>query len=222
MAYGNLSPYALVVVAALLSLFGTECRAQEQRQDHSCTADAAGAFAFPKGDDGHNFNTGWGLQAGGGFAVWRSQRPTGFRVYITANFMYEKFAATAAALRVAKMNNPALANATSAHGGFPAVTLDPTVRYALKRQFDVYGSGGFGWLRRGIGFNGVNPQTLIGSNGPSLDRLASNSGVFDLGGGINFRFIRSGLMLFAEVRVYRGVAINSASTLVPISAGIRW
>jgi hypothetical protein len=148
----------------------------------------------------------------------------GFSYYLTANFMYEKFRATAAALALAKASNPIqLAKATSAHAGFSAVTIDPSVRYAVNRRFSIYGVGGFGWFRRGVGFNGANPATLIQSNGIALDRLASNSGAFDLGGGANFGITKNGgLMLFAEVRVYRGLAINSGSTLVPISAGIRW
>jgi hypothetical protein len=225
MAYEKTSRRSVVAVAALLLLLAIDCRAQEPSQDHSCTVDAAGAFAFPAGKDGHNFDTGWGLQAGGGFAVSRNAGSgRGNSYYITGNFMYNKFKATAAALELAKTANPTqLANATSAHGAFSAVTLDPVVRHAFDRRLSVYGSGGFGWLRRGVGFNGANPATLLQSNGFTLDRLHSNSGVFDLGGGANFGLSKNGgLMLFAEARVYRGLAINSGSTLVPISVGVRW
>jgi hypothetical protein len=232
MAYQKLSSCALVAVAALLLFFGIDGSAQESSDnqqpphDHSCTVDAAGAFALPKGKDEQNFDKlGWGLQAGGGFAVTRSDEPDrGNSWYITGNFMYEKFKANAAALLAAeKANHTQLANATAAHGGFTTVTLDPTFRHAFSRRFGFYGSGGFGWLRRGIGFNGANPATLLLSGSISLDRLASNSGVFDLGGGTNFgpRKI-GGFMLFAEARVYRGLAINNASTLVPLSLGLRW
>jgi hypothetical protein len=215
---------AILVLAALPSILAIDCRAQD-RLDHSCTVDAAGSFVLPKGDDGRNFDAvGWGVRAGGGFAVWRSTSHRGLGVYIAANFMYERSKATGEALAQAKTtNSKQLANATSAHGAFTAVTIDPTVRYAFTRRFGVYASGGFGWLRRGIGFNSANPGTLLNPNGASLDRQASNSGVFDFGAGVNFRPRKShGFAIFAECRVYRGVAINSTSALVPISAGIRW
>jgi len=221
-------PYrcAAVAVAMLMSLMAIHCLAQEPLRDHSCTVDAAGVFALPHGKDGQNFDKlGWGVQAGGGFAVVRNDNPDhGNSWYITGNFIYEKFKANAAALNAAKAANPTqLANTTSAHGGFTTVTLDPTFRRAFSRQYGMYMSGGFGWLRRGIGFNGASPGTLLQSGSISLDRLASNSGVFDLGGGMEFGPQKmSGFMLFAEARVYHGVAINNASTLVPISVGIRW
>ena len=144
--------------------------------------------------------------------------------FITANFMYEKFSATAAALLTAQKLNPTqLANATSAHGNFSAVTLDPTVRHPFNRRFSLYALGGFGWFRRGVGFNGANPATLIQSNGATLDRLAASSGVFDIGGGANIGLSKNGgIMLFAEARIYRGLAINSGTTLVPLSFGVRW
>lgn len=225
MAYRNTFRWAVVAVPALLLFLAVDCDAQEPEQDHSCTIDAAGAFAIPAGQDGRNFDDGWGFQAGGGFAVSRQAEPDrGNRYYITANFMYEKFRATAATLEAAKNSNPMqLANAVSAHGAFSTVTLDPTVRYAFNRRFSVYGLGGFGWLRRGVGFNGANPATLLQSNGVSLDRLASNSGVFDFGGGVNFGLSKNGgLMLLAEARMYRGLAVNGGTTLVPLSLGIRW
>jgi hypothetical protein len=156
--------------------------------------------------------------------VRQAEPDRGNSFFITANFMYQKFGATAAALTLAKMANPKeLANATSAHGAFSAITIDPTIRHAFNRRIGVYASGGFGWLRRSVGFDGANPATLLQSNGISLDRLSSNSGAFDAGGGVNFGLTKNGgLMAFAEVRVYRGLAINGGSTLVPISFGIRW
>ena len=220
----TLSRRALGVFAALL-LAALNAVAQQPAQDHSCTVHVAGALAIPKGEDGHNFDrAGWGFQAGGGFAVTRQAEVRGGTWFITANFMYEKFKATAAALAAAKNLNPTqLADATAAHGAFSSITIDPTIRYRFNPRFSVYGLGGFGWLRRGVSFNGANPATLLQSNGVTLDRLVSNSGVFDAGGGANFGLSsRGGVMLFVEARVYRGMAVNGGSTLVPISLGVRW
>ncbi len=225
MAYEKLSPRTLGAVAALLLPLAIDCNGQDPAQDHSCTANLAVGFAVPFGKDGHNFDTGWGLQAGGGFAVLRPAEPGhGVDLFITVNYMYEKLHATGAALAQAKAANPTrLASAVSAHGTFSAVTLDPTVRFPVDHRISLYVVGGFGWFRRGVGFNGANPATLTQSNGVTLDRLAANSGAFDLGAGANFGPRRiGGLMLFVEARVYRGLAVNSGTTLVPLSVGVRW
>jgi len=213
---------AFVAGAVLLAPLGLQ--AQDALQDHSCTVGAAGGFVSPFGKDGNNFNLGWTLQAGGGFAVIRPPEPHhGVALYITANYMYAKLGATSAALTAAKTADPTLASATSAHGSFSAVTVDPTVRFPLSRRVGPYASGGFGWFRRDVGFNGVNAASLLESSASTLDRVASNSGVFDLGGGINIGLTHNGgLMVYTEVRVYRGAAINSTTTLLPVSAGLRW
>jgi hypothetical protein len=118
---------------------------------------------------------------------------------------------------------PQLVGAKSADGDFSAVTLDPTFRWVLNRHSSLYWSGGFGWLHRSIGFNGLSmvPPLLPGSS--SLGSATSNSGVFDFGMGFNYAPTSfRGVMLFTEGRVYHGTAINSGSTLVPISVGVRW
>jgi hypothetical protein len=236
MAYDKSSSCAVFAVATLVLLLAVGCLGQdspqnppeERVQDHSCTVGAAATFAIPAGEDRNNFDkAGWGLQAGGGFAVARSAEPDhGNSWYVTANFMYEKFKANAAALGKASAENyPQLAKVTSAHGSFPAVTIDPTFRHAFSRRLGFYAGGGFGWLRRSISFNGANltTSTLLYPNNITLDRLHSNSGVFDIGGGVNVSPRKlGGFMLFAEARVYHGLAINSGSTLVPLSLGVRW
>lgn len=221
----NFARYAVAIAVAILWLPADRCTAQEPPRDHSCTADAAGIFAIPEGSDGQNFDKeGWGFQAGGGFAI--TPAPTlgrGWRWYITGNFVYDRFNANAKALAQAKSANSSVANATAAHGAFSAVTVDLNPRFVFNETHDLYAIGGIGWLRRAIGFNGANPSTLLQSSGPSLDRLASNSGVVDFGVGVSSgpRAFH-GLMLFGEARLYRGLAINGGSTLVPISVGVRW
>jgi hypothetical protein len=214
---------------AIASILTAYCWAQDESQksgqDHTCTVNAGGGAVWPSGKDGDNFNLGWDLQAGGGFAVTHPVRPGhGAQLFITANYMYSRLNATSAALAAAITANPAqLAKATSAHGSFSAVTLDPTVRFPLSRRIGIYASGGFGWLHRGVGFHGANPASLIQPSGSTLDRVASNSGVFDIGGGMNFGLTHNGgLMLYVEARLYQGAAINSTTRLAPFSGGIRW
>ena len=214
---------AMLLFLAILGL--GQNTSQEKARDHSCSAHIAGEFVKPSGEDGSNFNTGWGLQAGGGFAVSQNiETGRGVQWFVTANYMYAKLNATAGALAFAKTQDPAqLANATSAHGSFSVLTIDPVVRFPMRDWASLYALAGFGWLRRGIGFNDANPANLIQSSASSLARLSSNSGVFDFGGGINFSLSRpSGLMPYVEVRFYHGAAINSSTTLVPVSFGVRW
>jgi outer membrane scaffolding protein for murein synthesis (MipA/OmpV family) len=224
MAWKRVATWAVAISAAALLMTPAQCRAQDPAQDHSCTIGAAVvAASWPKGDDGRNFHTSHeGFQVGGGFQVWTNRQKRGSRLFVTANYMFQKFTATRAALSDAKMADAKdLANATSAHGTFSAGTLDLTYRYVLNRHWSFYGSGGFGWFRRSVGFSGASPGTLQQPSGASLLRRGSDSGVFDLGGGVNFD-VHWGLMAFAEVRVYHGAAINSSTTLLPLSVGFRW
>lgn len=228
--YVTLTVRAAIAGVGLLIPIG--CHAQDQSpppqaeaQDHSCTVDVAYDYrAFPAGRDGGNFTSGQGFQAGGGFAVTRPAEPDrGARLYLTANFMYERLSATGNALAQATAASTALVSATSAHGNFFAATFDPTVRYFINRRTNLYLVGGFGWFRRGVVFNGPSVTTLTQSGAPSLDKLAANSGVFDVGGGVNFGLTQNGgPMIYAGARVYRGLATNSGTTLVPLSVGVRW
>jgi|HubBroStandDraft_2_1064218.scaffolds.fasta_scaffold69539_1 hypothetical protein len=211
--------------AVLVLLVAIDCAAQEPVRDHSCTVSGAGIFAIPEGKDRDNFNHGgWGFQAGGGFALTRQrERDHGHTWYLTANYLYDKFRVRKSALTDAIAKESQLAAATSAHGDFSAVTLDPTFRLTLSRHSSLYWSGGFGWLHRGIGFNGVSMVPPLLPSSSSLGRFASNSGVFDFGMGLNYAPTSfRGVMIFVEPRVYHGTAINSGSSLVPISFGVRW
>lgn len=217
-----------IVSATVLLMAGvclSQTGAQDKFPDHSCTVNAGGGVAWPFGDDGKNFNGGWGLQVGGGFAVTHPVEPRhGAQLFLDANFMYARLNATAQALAAAIALDPSqLGTAKSARGSFYAVTVDPTVRFPISRGFGVYASGGFGWFRRSIGFNGANPANLLHASASSLERLSSDSGVFDLGGGMNFSLTHNGgLMVYTKMRVYHGAAVNSSTTLLPLFAGVRW
>lgn len=219
--------YKRIVLAAAVLILPTarHCFAQESAQDRSCTVSAAGIFSTPEGHDRQNFNHGgWGFQGGGGFAVTRPAEPNhGHGWYVTGNYLFNKFRVRDTALATAVSKEPQLNGATSAHGTFSAITLDPTFRLIPNRRYSLYWSGGFGWLHRGIGFNGVSTVPPLLPSGTSLGGVGSNSGVFDFGMGVNFvpKFFH-GVMFFTEGRVYHGTAINSGSTLVPISVGVRW
>ncbi len=213
--------------AAFVAVFfaAVTTRAQAPNQDHSCTIEAAGEFVLPFGSYGKNFDSGAGFHVGGGFAVWHStQSAKSPTLFLTVNYMYDQLKVTSGALSAAvAASNNQLKGATSAHGGFSATTLDLTYRHPISRRNSAYLLGGFGWLRRDVNFDGASPGNLIQPNALSLGRLASNSGAFDLGTGVNFGLRSEGSwMLFAEIRVFKGVAVNSGTILVPVSLGVRW
>jgi hypothetical protein len=225
MPYTRLLHAVLFLLASFLVCLEVKCSAQESVHDRSCTVDGAGIFTTPEGKDRDNFNHGgWGFQAGGGFALTRQRESLhGHAWYFTANYLYDKFRVRKSALTDTITKESQLAAATSAHGDFSAVTLDPTFRVGLTRHTSLYWAGGFGWLHRGIGFNGVSMVPPLLPSSSALGRFASNSGVFDFGMGVNYApTVFRGVMIFFEPRVYHGTAINSGSTLVPISVGVRW
>jgi hypothetical protein len=214
----------ITTAGASLFLLALHCAAQEPALDHSCTINAAWEYSVPFGQDGNNFKKGpAGFQAGGGFEVkWSSEPHPRLALYLTANFMYDRLTATGSAV---KMSN--VTGASSAHGSFSAVTFDPTVRYQFFKgnivKSSVYFSGGYGWFRRGVAIDGPGTETLNQSSTSTLEKLTANSGALDAGVGVNFGITKRGaLMVYAEARAYRGLAINSGTTLVPVSVGVRW
>jgi hypothetical protein len=64
------------------------------------------------------------------------------------------------------------------------ILLNSIVRYRLSPGLGLYASGGFGWFRRSVDFNTASSTTLLPSGASTLDRVASNSGVFDGGAGL--------------------------------------
>jgi hypothetical protein len=149
---------------------------------------------------------GWDLVGGGGFAVtpWLHHRD--WRLYLTANYIFEH----------AGVNQSSVSKAR-----FYAATFDPTFRFYSKSRVSGYFLGGAGWLRRSIDYAGQPVPLAAGT--PAILAPGANSGAADVGAGINVRVAGpNSPMAFVEARYVRGLAINHTTTLVPISVGIRW
>ncbi len=181
------------------------------------------------GEEQSNLDRGWNFQAGAGFALTPRPAPGHqWSLFLTADFMFDQLGIQAAALQQARLSNPTdigLLEATSGKAKFYSTTLDPTFRFRVSRAVNVYAFGGFGWFRRNLEFMGTSGQGILLQPGsPAVFGSGGNSGAYDAGAGVNFRLPRAlgGLMLYAEARVVHGLAVNNATTLVPISAGIRW
>lgn len=227
-------PGVFLLCAAIMWGLPLACPAQDDFAFHSCTASLGGGWTPRTGTDASSLNAGWNFQAGGGFAVWsrstplrKTQNHNWWALFIGANFMFDRMGVTTAALQQARISNPTnvgLLEATSARARFFSMTLDPTLRIPITPRVSLYGLGGFGWFRRSIVFTGASSQgALLEPGAPAVFGSGGNSGAYDFGGGINVRpWKRVGLTIYAEARFIRGLAVNNASTLVPLSAGVRW
>jgi hypothetical protein len=196
---------------------------------HSCTLNVGGGLTPVSGKDGSTLNRGWNFQAGGGFAVTSKPAPGhNWSALVTVNFLYDESGIKPDALQQARTLNPqniGLLQATSGRAKLYSTTLDPTFRFRVKSQADIYVFGGYGWFRRTLEFTGVSSQgELLQPGNPVVFGRGGNSGGFDAGGGVNFKLPHrlSGLMVYAEAKVLKGLAINSGTTLLPVSFGVRW
>jgi hypothetical protein len=190
----------------------------ETSQDHSCSFHAGGSFIPQAGKDGQNFKSGGGFQVGfgAGWHFWkRSEKRPDFLVML--DYLYGR--------AEAKSNpvTPPSGTTASTRGNFEAFTVGPLFRYYGPARFNFYGGMSFGWFRRNIYEHANSTQTLTNLGAATLVNSTTSSGALDFRGGANFGLThRGGLMLFAEARAYKALAINHNTTLIPISAGIRW
>jgi hypothetical protein len=203
------------------------CLAQDDY--HSCSLNAGGGWAPLLGTERNSLKAGWNFQAGGGFAVTPRPAPGHkWSLFMNVNFMFDKLGVQQAALQQARILNPTsvgLLEANSGKAKFYSTTLDPTIRFPVPGRVSVYVFGGFGWFRRNLEFTGASGQgALLQPGSPVVFGNGGNSGAYDAGAGINLKPLRKprGLMFYVEARLLHGLAINNATTLVPISAGIRW
>jgi len=213
-------------IAAVLGI-AASCLAQDDFP--KCTFNIGGGGAHAFGKDGASLDTGWNFHTGGGIALpTNTDSHRNWRFYLTANFMLDELRINPEALQHAKTYNPTdigLLAASSGRAKFFAATLDPTIRVRAGDHATWYFFGGFGWFRRSLEFTGASIEgTLLQPNNPVVFGTGGNSGAYELGGGINFKVSqRLGRMTpYAEARYVHGLAINSATSLVPFSLGVRW
>jgi opacity protein-like surface antigen len=148
------------------------------------------------------------FQGGGGFA-------TSPKFALIFNFLLEDVGIGAAARPVQ--------SSQLAHGSvkFYSTMFEPTYVAHSFRHFNIYGLGGFGWLRRSVKFTGYETDVTHPGGFSIAGGSSSDSGGFDAGGGINYS-PRGSMRIFLEARYLRGLASNSETALVPLTLGIRW
>ena len=200
--------------------FGFATSSLAQEEDHHFSASVGGGFTAITGSDAGKLDHGGNVQAGVGYF---------FNRYfgITGNFMFNGLGITRSELNL--LNEP------DGHARVYTFTVDPTIRFHLGSRASVYFLAGGGYLRRTIQFTQATlAETTVfdpwwGYLGPPiipvnqvLGTFTSNSGAFNVGGGINIRPARSGPYLYVESRYMRGFTSNSDTSLVPIIFGVRW
>ena len=185
------------------------------------------------GSDGKVMSKGQHFRGGAGFALTHPPdtvfpAPHCHLLFLSGNFFFERAGIEQTAVNTAiaaNQTNPALLAATAGKARFYSVTADPTLRFAAGGPVTFYGFGSVGWLLRRIEFTGPGVQgALLQPVNPASFTHGGNSAVFGGGGGVDFSLgRRTGRMkLFGEVRVLRGIGVNSNTTLAPVSLGIRW
>ena len=206
----------------VLSLWGLTgaAGAQTEPDYHRFTFGAGGGFTGITGYDAGRLDHGGNVLVGGG--------PNFNRYFgVTGNFMFHQLGITSSELNA--INEP------DGNARIYSFTVDPTIRLPLSHGFSAYLLGGGGYLRRTVEFTQPTlAQTFIfnpwwGYIGPALvpvnqilGTVTSNSGTFDVGGGLNIPLPKTGARLFIESRYFHGFTSNSNTTVVPLTVGIRW
>jgi hypothetical protein len=218
------TPYALLVLATLAI---PSSSAQELESYRRFTASAGGAFAFPAGKQSGEWDRGYGLQSGGGYFFNE-------HLGLTGNFLFTSFGVSGAELN--------RLNQSGGSASVIGVTADPTYRFHIRWGLSAYVFAGGGYLRRSVelthnsvaqtiniggtqvtlnpGFSFFGPPQVIGP--PVSTRNTEGSGAVDGGIGLNVPLPRTRFQLFVEGRYMRGFTNTSATTIIPVTLGIRW
>lgn len=193
---------------------------QSDETFHHLTISGGGGLTTITGTQAGSLDHGGNVQVNGGYFLNR-------HLGITANFMWSDLGITRAALDSA--------NEPDGKTNVYAVTADPTVRWPLGHGFTAYALGGAGFLRQNVTFTQpvvvdtyrhIFHKIQHSYHEPSardivLARIISNSGGFDIGGGINMPW-PGAVKVFMEARYFRGFTSNADTSVVPITLGLRW
>jgi opacity protein-like surface antigen len=194
---------------------------QPEESFHHLTISLGAGLTTIAGTIAGTLDHGGNVQMNGGYFLNR-------HFGITGNFMWSNLGITRAALD--SVNEP------DGKANVYAVTADPTVRWPLGHGFTAYALGGAGYLRQNVTFTMpvvVDTYQHIfhtfrhSYHEPSardivLATIVSNSGGFDVGGGINMPWPGMTVKVFVEARYFKGFTSNADTSVVPITFGIRW
>lgn len=196
------------------------------------TADFGGGLTWSQGGGlarGINFRGGGGVrlspQSKRYSDIGDRLRQRHWSLYLDGEFTFIQAGLTQDGLHQAILVNPALASATSGTANYYSVTADPNFRYCVwSCRLTFYVLGGFGWMHRTVEFSGPPTGTSPVGSGKTVATFDYNSAAYDVGGGVTFGPFKptEGVTYYVEARRLAGFGPNGASTLWPLSFGIRW
>jgi len=193
-----------------------------QAQFSRVTGFAGAGVSVPVQNIGSRLDTGWSMSAGIGPKL-------GDRYGVLLDFMFSDTGVNRTTLDAV----PA-PDGTARTFGF---TIDPVVHLNANREgsFDLYLTGGGGVYHRTVEFTQpvLVPFTVFDpffgliypATGVANQVIASRTNVkggLDIGGGVSWRLRQSKASLFAEARYHYIYTAPTATTLLPITFGIRW
>lgn len=154
-------------------------------------------------------------------------------ILVGTNFLYNESGLEASAIQQTIVSNPqnvSLLGVTSGKAKFYSWTAGPTFQWLTTNYTRTYFFVGAGWFRRTVEFTGAPSEgSLIQASNPGIFGHGGNSAGVDAGFGMDFGRPReadkkrvSDIRFYFELRWIRGLAVNQGTTLIPVSAGIRW
>ena len=176
-------------------------------------------FTTPVYGTGQRFDVGWNAGAGVGFNLSRF-------LGVEGQFQFNDLGVNGATL-----NNLGFPDGTMRMW---SLTLDPVIHFAPSNKFNPYIIGGGGLYHRTIEFTAPTIATVTGFdpffgffpvNVPANQVLQSNSvykGGVNGGMGFSIPLGSSKMKLFAEARYHHMYTSPHATTMIPVSFGLRW
>ena len=179
-----------------------------------------GGFTTPVYGTGRRFDPGWNVEAGGGV---NASRYLGVELQFNFNDL--------------GVNGTTLSNLNFPDGAMRmwSVTLDPVIHFAPSNRFNPYIIGGGGIYHRTVEFTAPTVATVTGFDPffgiffpvdvPANQVLASTSvykGGVNGGMGFSVPLGSSKVKIFAEARYHHMYTRPRATTMIPVSFGLRW
>ncbi len=153
---------------------------------------------------GQTADKGWNIAAGGGF--------TNHHLGMMLDFIYNDFGINSAGV--------SQAGASSGNIHTWGFMLDPVYHLSQEGPLDFYVTGGGGIFNRTVDFN--NPGMLMAGFSPGPSSYSVYKGGVDGGAGVSFKLGSTHLKAFAEARYYYIFTAPVATTMIPITVGLRW
>jgi hypothetical protein len=205
-----------------LALLGAGALALSQpalAQTHRFTGNIGGGFTEPVYDLGTRLNTGWNVTAGAGVNLTN-------RFALMGEFLFNDM----------NVNQTALNNVGAPDGSTRiwAFTLAPKVNVFKESRANVYLIGGGGVYHRTVEFTqpavtsvtafdpwfGFYPANVLTNQ--VIGSYGVTKGGLNGGAGLEFGIGSGNTKIYAEARYHHMFTTGIASTMVPVTFGIRW